>query len=318
MNYRSPPIMKLCRLSHDSLSFPDRLAPLNRSSASAAFTLIELLVVLAIIAVLASLLLPALSRAKAKVQGTACLNNLKQMTLAWTLYSPDFDDRVPMNLGIRADADWETWVRGGMSLDFPGSDFDPPPCDSTNVLFLLNSPLARYGAVPKIWRCPSDKSTRTINQVRLPRTRSIIMNEELGTYHPNHEVPPPPWMTDWMTRLMVKKTSDIRNPDPARCYVFLDGREDSIEDSHFYVHPGGFPEGNPARHTLVDFPGHYHNGSGNFCFADGHGEAHRWQDPRTTPPLVRDHVLARTIEGIPSPCNPDVQWIQNRTFQRAD
>src|SRR5204863_326083 len=61
------------------------------------FTLIELLAVIAIIAVLAALLLPALNRAKAQAQAIYCLNNLKQLHLAWHFYAEDNDDRLPRN-----------------------------------------------------------------------------------------------------------------------------------------------------------------------------------------------------------------------------
>ena len=195
---------------------------LHRGTESSAFTLIELLVVIAIIAILSALLLPALSRARAEAVAITCVSNLKQFSLAWQMYAHDSADKIPPNqcCDTKPNPVFDTWVRGWLDitrLDWP---------DNGNADYLRTSLIASYlRQSVGIWRCPADPSQAQLNGQMLQRVRSYSMNYYLND---PDGVPNDPWKH-------ILRTGDMVNPSPSQTFVFIDEREDSIDDSVFGV-----------------------------------------------------------------------------------
>jgi prepilin-type N-terminal cleavage/methylation domain-containing protein len=281
------------------IATPDVLRPRNESLRQSGFTLIELLVVIAVIAILAGILLPALAKAKAKSQGIKCMNNNKQLSLAWIMYANDNNDQMTGNLsgGGGHPSTNVTWCVGVLDNTTSTSD-----SDNTNTTIIMNSQLGAYSASYLIYKCPADKSLSN-GRSGVPRVRSVSMNCYLG------------WNSDVMATgyNLATKMGDLIKPSPSMTWVFHDEREDSINDAWFFVSMGSFDPINPTADRMVDWPASYHNRAGAMSYADGHSEIKVWLDPRTVPVLQPGVAL----QPMDLPNNKDIEWLQLRTSSKV-
>ena len=267
--------------------------PTHKPEAAYGFTVIELLVVIAIIAILAGMLLPALSKSKTKAQGIACMNNGRQLMLAWRLYVDDYQDRVPQSFGPNE------WVHG--SLDFNGGNRSNWDVNQDITKSLLWSYCGNNAA---IWKCPADKSTVKNSGMIYPRVRSMSMDAWFNSTD----------VESFGSGFRVyKNMSDLIDPGPSRTWVFLDEREDSINDGELVVGMDGYPD-RPQQWKIVDYPASYHGGAAGLSFADGHSEIKKWKDPRTMPVLRKGQELPLNVS---SPNNQDAFWLMERSTRKA-
>jgi prepilin-type N-terminal cleavage/methylation domain-containing protein len=264
-----------------------------------AFTLIELLVVVAIIGILAGLFLPALHQAKAKGQGIVCLNNSRQLILAWVMYADDHDDRLVSNIGSDSShpiviTNWDdNWVNNIMTWEL-----DP---GNTNTAFVAQAKLTAYaGRSTALYHCPADHVLSGVQRRAgwVARVRSVSMNAMVGDAGPSMDGAVNRNNPEYKQFL---KLSDMASP--TSIFVFLDEHPDSINDGYFL--------NKPDDSEWLHLPASYHNGAAGLSFADVHAEMHTWHQRRTHPPNRPD--AAGLPFDVPKGQDGDFQWLAERT-----
>lgn len=263
-------------------------------NAEGAFQLKDLVCMLAILALLGAVQLASFAGHRDGSSSETCRNNLRRLTQAWLMYADDNAGRLAPNNGSDSNHPRGTWVPGW--LDWTSS------FDNINTDYLVAyEKTGNYGHLGpylardiSVFRCPDDASTVMIAGRSHNRVRTVSMNSWMGgdAYC-------------GQAQFYVEHRTQSEISRPAQRWVFAKELVAAINDSWFPVRM--------QQEYVVDYPAAMHSGGDWFGFSDGHVEFRRWIDPRTLPAYSAKELIQL---NVPSPGNPDMAWLRERTTDK--
>ena len=263
----------------------------------------EVAAIISILVLLIFIATPATQKLTRSSKATRCLNNLRQLSLAWQAFAEDNSGRLIENyhgggtLGSAQDHRNAPWAIGWLN-------WTTSP-DNTNMLYLRDPRYARLSLYllqeHNVHKCPSDNNLSSVQLRRgfKERVRSVSMNVTIGRGNAHTG----PWDPIYE---MAVTAADLINPAPGETTVFLEEHPDSIND------PGLFP---PKVASYVDLPASHHQGAANIAFADGHVAPHTWRRSLFRAPITSTPTLV--FRYPPQAGDPDISWLSYHS-QRVD